>query len=192
MRYKNILFTLLAFIVAGILFVGVYAQELPQDIQSVISAFREYKSIEPLRVPTPVVLEMPFDDEYLERTQFAILDMDNLSFTPAYFESTYEPISLVVIANDASNNATRMIDDNFNTYSEFTLPEQGQGQAQITIENAVPVAATSISILLDKHVALPTSIEIRAGDSENSQSFVIRKKKMASQTVTFPRTDARL
>lgn len=80
-----------------------------------------------------------------------------------------------------------MIDKDTRTYADFPLPENAQGQAQITLTSASPIASSILTILLDNNVALPTSVEIRAFvDSQNR--IIVANRRTDQQTIRFPQT----
>lgn len=181
-----ILFIFLAF---GFI-VTVNAQGLPQNsTSSVISAYRFYKDIDNISINVPTVVEIPFAADFIERFDFAVLDKTTNSFEPHYFKQEILvneiPISTNTIPN--TGGASRMIDKDARTYADFPLPENTQGQAQITLISATPITSSLLTILLDDNVALPTSVEIR-GFVDGQNKIVVANRKMNQQTIRFPRT----
>lgn len=80
-----------------------------------------------------------------------------------------------------------MIDKDTRTYADFILPENTQGQAQITVSSASPITSSILTVLLDNNVALPTTVEIRAlVDGQNR--IVVASRRMDGQTIRFPQT----
>jgi len=78
-----------------------------------------------------------------------------------------------------------MLDGNINTYSEFNLPEDGQGDVRIVLSSTKPIVSSKLNLLLDNYVALPNTIEIRANNK-----IIVASKKMNSQTIYFPEVAA--
>jgi hypothetical protein len=161
------------------------AHAQPQN--EVISSFKQFKDVTDASILVPTVVEVPFDGEFLERQQFAVLDTTTTAFQPYYFLTQGNRVSLSASSNAVSGTSMRMLDDNYATYAEFSLPEDTQGVAHVTLSSAVPITSSSLTVLLDSHVALPTSIEIRAQVS-SSNKIVVAKTKMTSATVKFPKT----
>jgi len=166
------------------------AQGLQQSsISSVISAYRFYKDIDSISINVPTVVEIPFATDFIERFDFAVLDKNINSFEPHYFKQetlvNEIPVSVSTIPNTGGVN--RMIDKDTRTYADFLLPENTQGQVQITLSSPSPITSSILTILLDNNVALPTSIEIRAFvDGQNR--IVVANRRMDQQTIRFPQT----
>jgi len=181
---------ILSLIITPGLVVIANAQGLQQSsISSVISAYRFYKDIYSISINVPTVVEIPFAADFIERFDFAVLDKTTNSFEPHFFKQetliNEIPISVSTISNTVSVN--RMIDKDTRTYADFLLPENTQGQAQITLSSSAPIASSILTILLDNNVALPTSVEIRAlVDGQNR--IVVANRKIDQQTIRFPQT----
>lgn len=166
------------------------AQGLQQNsISSVISAYRFYKDMDNPSIKTPTVVEIPFATDFIERFDFAILDKTVNSFDPYYFkqETLTNEIPVSVRATLNTGRANKMIDKNTQTYTDFLLPEDAQGQVQITLSSPSPITSSILTILLSNNVALPTSVEIRAFvDGQNR--IVVANRRMDQQTIRFPQT----
>lgn len=166
------------------------AQGLQQNsISSVISAYRFYKDIDSISINVPTVVEIPFATDFIERFDFAVLDKTTNSFEPHYFKQetlvNEIPVSVSTIPNTGGVN--RMVDKDTRTYADFLLPENTQGQVQITLSSPSPITSSILTILLDNNVALPTSVEIRAFvDGQNR--IVVANRRMDQQTIRFPQT----
>lgn len=166
------------------------AQELQQNsISSVISAYHSYKDIDSVSVNVPTVIEIPFATEFIERFDFAVLDKTVNSFEPHYFKQetliNETPVSVSTIPNTGSAN--RIIDKDTRTYADFLLPENTQGQVQITLSSIDPITSSFLTILLENNVALPTSVEIRAFVNGQNR-IVVANRKVDQQTIRFPQT----
>jgi len=158
-------------------------------ISSVISAFRVYKDVDNVSINAPTVIEVPFAADFIERFDFAVLDKTTNAFEPHYFKQetlvNEVPVSVSTVPNTGSAN--RMIDRDTRTYTDFILPDNAQGQAQITLSSASPITSSILTVLLDNNVALPTTVEIRAlVDGQNR--IVVASRKMDQQTIRFPKT----
>ena len=166
------------------------AQGLQQNaVSSVISAYRFYKDIAGISINVPTVVEIPFAADFIERFDFAVLDRATNSFEPHFFKQetliNEIPISVSTIPNTVSAN--RMIDKDTRTYADFLLPENTQGQVQITLSSASPITSSILTALLANNVALPTSVEIRAFvDGQNR--IVVASRRMDQHTIRFPQT----
>lgn len=179
----------LAFIIIACTVLTASAQGLPSNqISGVISAYRYYKEVGNY-MDTPVVLEIPFANEFIERFDFAILDVTANTFEPYFFkqEILINEIPASVSANPYNATAGLMNDKNFRTYADFPLPETAKGNAQIFLSSADSVTSSFLTVILDNNVALPTLVEIRAFvDGQNR--IVVANKRMDQQTIYFPQT----
>ena len=174
---------------SGLVFVA-NAQGLPESIiSSQISAFRSYKEINNLSIKAPTVVEVPFTDEYIERFDFAVLDTTLNSFEPHSFkqETLLNEIPVSVSATPNTSSVQMMIDKDTKTFADFLLPEDIQGQVQITLTSSRPITSSILTLLLDNNVALPVSVQIRALVSGQNR-IVVAAQKMDQQTIRFPQT----
>jgi hypothetical protein len=165
------------------------AAELDEnEIDDITSAFRKYKDISEISIEVPTVVEVTFDNEFIERTDFTVFDNTNNSFEPSFFKlETLVDENPIEISSDSGHGSMQnMIDNNQKTYSEFILPESTQGTVEIVIQSDENIISSSLTMLLDNNVALPNTIEIRV----NKNKIVLAKSEMTEQTVSFPETSA--
>lgn len=188
MKTKILFLSLVALVSA----VTTNAQSLPQgSVSSVISAYRAYKDVNSVPISVPTAVEMSFADDFIERTEFVVLDKTTNSFEPNFFKQetlvNETPLSLSTIPSMSSLFAARMNDGDAKTYAEFPLPENALGNVQITILSRFPVTSSSIATLLDNNVALPNFVEIRAFVGGQNR-IVVANRRMDQQTIRFPQT----
>jgi hypothetical protein len=169
---------------------SVSAQGFETDsISTVAGAYRFYKDVDNISINVPTVVELPFEGDLIERFDFVVLDKTGDFFEPHYFkrETLINEIPVSVSANPNAVNTGRMIDKDSATYTEFLLPEDAPGQAQITLSGASPITSSSLTLLLDSDVALPTSVEIRALVNGQNQ-IVVASRRVDRHTIRFPQT----
>ncbi|MDD5041609.1 MAG: thrombospondin type 3 repeat-containing protein [Candidatus Peribacteraceae bacterium] len=169
--------------------VRVQAQNAPLTPEQVISAYRNYKDVGSLRISVPTVVEVPFNTEAMERTDFAVWNQTTSAFEPSSFrEETVRALSVTSSTAQANIPLKNMVDANDDTFAEFPLPENTQGQVRLVLSSSVPVASSSLTLLLDDHVAQPLTAEVRA-IVEGKESIILANSKMTSCcTLFFPRT----
>lgn len=176
--------------VIGLNILNVNAQELAQNPNSlIVSAYRSYKNVGDFSIQAPTAVEFPFVDEFIERFDFAVLDITTNSFEPYFFikEITSNKIPVSVKANPVVSNPNFMVDDNVNTYTDFLLPDDAQGRVQIILTSVKPITSSALTTLLADNVALPSSVEIRAL-VDGQDRIIVANKKMDQSTVRFPQT----
>ena len=181
---NNLLFLLIILLTFNL--TNAAAQELSQEeINDIISAYRKYKDVSELSLSVPTVVEISLDEEFIERFDFAVLDKTMNFFEPYFFnqEVLTNQIPISIGTNIPSGEAQKMIDDKISTYTDFDLPENARGEVQISLTSPKIITSSGLTILLDDHVALPNTIEIRANNK-----IVVASKKMVGQTIYFPET----
>ncbi|MDD5103029.1 MAG: thrombospondin type 3 repeat-containing protein [Candidatus Peribacteraceae bacterium] len=178
-------FCLLAMTVQG------QAQNALPTPEQVISAYREYKEVGSLSIRVPTVIEVPFNTESIERTDFAVWNQTTGAFEPSFFRQDVAP-PLITLSSDTTlleGTLPNMLDSDERTSAEFRLPEDAQGRLTLTLTSASPVTASSITLLVDDHVALPLTAEIRAVVN-GEERIVLASSKLQRSIISFPRTTA--
>lgn len=172
--------------------VQVQAQDAPLAPEQVISAYREYKEIGSLSIRVPTVIEVPFNTESMERTDFAVWNQATNIFEPSFFRQGIASASIALSSDlpPLEGRLPNMLDTDERTSAEFRLPDDAWGQVTLTLSSTAPVTASSLTLLLDDHVALPLTAEIRALVN-GTDKIVLAKSKVQSSTISFPRTTAK-
>ncbi|OGD67676.1 hypothetical protein A2442_03840 [Candidatus Campbellbacteria bacterium RIFOXYC2_FULL_35_25] len=183
MKSKLLFFVGVIFL-SSLFSLNVYGKEI--EIIEVIPSFRQYKDINNLSIVVPTVVEVPFDNEYFDRFEFGVVEDDGPLFKPSFFNRDIIEIPLTVNINGGAL-VTEMNDNNTRTYSEFSLPENAQGSAQINIAGDKLITSSSLTVLLDNNVALPRFIEIRA-EVNGENKIVVARSEMKSSSIQFPKT----
>ena len=173
---------------ATIIFSGISSVSAASAADDILSAFRKYKELRMSWI-APTVVEISFG-EYLERFDFAVIDISDNSLIPYYFrrEIFSNKIPVSVTANISQILAFRMTDENTQTYTEFNLTGGDMGVAEIVLRSQKPIVSSSLNFLLDDHVALPNFVEIRARTETGAQKIVVANSRVGSRVLDFPRT----
>ncbi|MCK5027509.1 MAG: thrombospondin type 3 repeat-containing protein [Candidatus Pacebacteria bacterium] len=176
--------------VAVLFFAGLIA--CAQEKDDVYTAYRELMDVGPFEIQVPTVVEVPIEG-YLERYSFAVHENETEKFQPSYLKviKGEEETNISVVSQTSSGNPQSLLDGKHETFVDYTLPEDGQGMTVITLIGAESIESSSISLYLDRYVALPTSIEVRTKD-DGKDTIVVAKKKMTSQSVQFLETSAKV
>jgi len=188
MRIKYLLFPVLF---SCFFAIGVFAQSNQEKIDEVISAYRFYKDISGISISVPTVVEVPFENDFIERYDFAVFNNNTNVFEPYYFRRQTHLNTSIFYAGTQPyvDNANVMVDGKSTTYSSFSLDENQEGSIEITLNSSSPVTSSALTVLLDQYVALPKTVEIRAL-TEGRESVVFANSKMNAGTVRFPKTTA--
>lgn len=176
-RYQ-LVFSLSALIFIGFSFSALAsfeAEGISEESMVIISAYQQYKEIDGLSLIVPTVVEVPFDIDFLERFDFAVYDKTKDVFEPFLFRKETNIPFLVDEYGEV------MTDSDFSTYAEFALPEDAHGEVRLTLTSDDPITSSGLTVLLDNHVALPTSVTVRAGEKILLSDF-----EMKGSTLRFP------
>lgn len=176
----------------GAFFGATYTHAQNDSTGSVISAYRMYKEIGAIPHSVPTVIEVPFDNDIIERYLFAVLDLNTNRFVPHYYrqETLENEVPLSVTTVPSAPTARYLIDKNSTTYVSFPLRESSQGTAQITLRTPTEITSSQLTILLDQNVTLPSTVELWA-DVGGTREIVVAQRQMSSQTLRFPRTTSK-
>jgi len=161
------------------------------DLDESTKAFRSYQDVSSLDILVPTVVELPLENDYLERYDFLLVDKTTNQAEPYYFQQeTYSNNVPVGISSvPAVSNLSRVNDNNASTYAQFDLPEEGQGQVKIIISSSEVINSSFLNILLDRNVALPNRINIIA-KVDGLSKIVLSQSAVTSQGVRFPKTSS--
>lgn len=153
------------------------------------SAFRSYKDIPALGATVPTVVRIPLGGELLERREFALENIVSGALESYLLEENLPSTNelFVVRASGAISDAAFMGDNNDRTYTEFPLTETGSSAAEIRLSSRAPITSSLFALSLDRFVARPTNIEIRAivGGTER---IILANTNLETLVVRFPET----
>jgi hypothetical protein len=173
--------------IAGSVSISAFAQtggSLSSD--QMASAFRYYKDITVPEVKVPTVVDIPFTGDFLERFEFALFDSSSQIFEPVYLRQIKKEI-LVGASSNSFDSASAMIDGNGQTYAQFLMPDIGIGSATINLISDKPITTTALTMLLDEHVAMPLTAELRAV-VQGTEQVVLARTRIYDTTLRFPKT----
>lgn len=157
--------------------------------QSVVNAFRYYKTVSP-NISVPTVLEVPFSQDSFTFPFFAIYNLTTNGFEPYVFKESvarFETGSRIE-ANGAVGSTDMIRDGNYETFLEFPLHE-GTNKAELTFTFDKPITASSLSFALDNYVALPQTISITANTASGVYT-VLAPVRLYQTNISFPKTTA--
>lgn len=157
-----------------------------------VAPFRHYTQISALSVPVPTVVELPFEAAYIERSGVAVYNVTEKTFEPSWVRQEAIEQRIPVVPSVETGIAYRvaaMTDGDSHTYAEFPLTGTPPGSARIVLSADRAVRSSALTFVLDDHVALPLSVEIRAVHS-GKETIVVASRSMNTATVRFPETSA--
>ena len=174
-------------VIAGVAYAVIAAgQAAPAPIDAV-KAYRSFADVNAAKVAVPTVLEVPFGNTLLERSELLVVDTVTGEAQPYYVkEGKFRETRVSASGPVPMDSAT---DGDMSSYADFPLPETEQGRAEITLTGASPITTAALTISVGENVALPNTIQIRARTADGDR-IVLATGPMRSRTVYFPVTDA--
>jgi len=157
--------------------------------QAALSAYRSVRDVSPLSIKVPSVIEVSFDGIAMERTELAVFNLTTNAVEPSYFrqETTRAALTASSDLPPLEGGLKYLLDGKESTSAEFLLPEGSQGRVVLTLKSAQPITAAALTLLLDDHVALPLTAEVRA-TVKGAEKILLAPSKLSSSTILFPRT----
>lgn len=190
---KSKIFLLVLVLITSLLFdvTAILGQSVPpfaSQMPPVVTAYRFYKEVGNLTIKVPTVVEIPLVENF-NRDQVVVVDKENGSVEPSFVKQEFltNEIPLSIAVEPASRQTENMIDKKSETYTEFYLPDDGLGKVKIVLESRMPITSSALTMLLDKNVALPTYVEVRAWVNNQNQ-IIFSNSKMKDLVVRFPKT----
>ncbi|MEY3784389.1 MAG: hypothetical protein RLZZ230_711 [Candidatus Parcubacteria bacterium] len=164
-----------------------YAQNI-QTQKDPLTTFQTVITVPPIDVLVPTLVEVPITDYVATGEYFLVREKETGSLVGSNFfrQVSVEPVPLRVTTFPVVQSGSNLIDNKINTYTEFPVPDEGQGYAQIIIDTPEPVTTAQLNLSLAQYVALPLTVEISVSD-ENGLPLqtVVAKRKMDSALVNF-------
>ncbi len=185
------------FIITTVVLLGsafsVSAEQIPASgAETITSSFQKYKEVGTPSIKVPTVVEVSIPNDFLNRFDLAVLDTESNVFQPYLFKESLRtartPVSVSIQGGGVGGS--KMLDDDTHTFTEFVLPQSGQGQTRLVLTSAKSMTLNGMTFFLDQFVALPTFIEIRA-NTDSGEKIVLARSQMHSNSVTFPKTTAK-
>lgn len=160
----------------------------------VLSAFRSVKNVELPKITVPTVVEVPFTETNLERFDFLVYNNSSKNIEPSLLlmDRGTQPLTATITDKKTNNNilsSQNILDNDEASFVDLPVFDDQVGSAQIVIESKTPVSTNSLFLLLDNYVALPETISI-ATESSQGVKTILATKKVESQSVYFPQTQA--
>jgi hypothetical protein len=162
-----------------------------ESVSDTLAAFRSFREVRIDGLQVPTVVEVPVD-EAETRSDVAVLETDSQSFQPfvARVSSVRDLVPVGARSIPRRDDDTLLTDGDRNSFVEYALPESGNGSVEIVLTAARPIASSSLSLRLDRYVALPRTIEVRTRDGQDEKT-VLASSVPTDETVRFPRTTAK-
>lgn len=149
----------------------------------------------PITLPAlsvPTVVDLPITDPVFlgggASGSFGVFEESSQRFQPARFlrQTSIQSTAWQALTNGLGAGSM-LFDQKFETFIDFPAGDDVEQVADIRVTGIAPFTATGITLSLDRFVALPRTIEVRAGESD---SVVLARSPLMSETIRFPETRA--
>jgi len=175
---------LLTFILLTFFIVGAVSAE---EIDDPRAAFRSFYQITPVDIKVPAVVDLPLEEPYPVRRVFLLYDVTSETWEPWYLHNIQEVARtpLRVVSESDRGNGRDLIDENVDTMFEYDLPEEGIGEAVLTIIPERPIYVDAITINVANNVALPRYATVN-GVVDDERRTLLGRTVLEDSTITFP------
>ncbi len=147
-----------------------------------VGSFRNVGSVIIPEIKVPTVVEVPIHNN--SRSLVGVFVPGSNKFIPS------------LIVGDSStkmtpSNSDELSDDDYETSRTFDLPADGsQGSVSLSLRYPKSIRSNSIVFSFDQYVALPTSITVRAFDTNGNEKVILSRIRPNSNTIQFPETNS--
>lgn len=167
------------------------AQQPDSVTREAMRAFRSLIEVPATEIRVPTVLEIPLGAMKLTRREFLVFDQTDAKAVPSLYRRRTQPVRLVATTPTPPmvGTAAALVDSSLGTHAEFAVPDTGAGAAVIELKAERAVKSAALVVLLDRNVAYPTTVELRARVG-GAWRIVVAARKFESTRVEFPATTA--
>jgi hypothetical protein len=182
------------FLLAAVLFSVSAPFALAATTEEVLRSFTQVAHLPDIQNVVPVVVEVPFDRTILTKKSFAVYELNTHKLLPYAFVERYVENTTGVSAVVNGEFEPSLTDDDVDTSALFELPLDGRrGSVEVMLSSTgKPIRTSRLILDLDTNVSLPTTVELRAVDSEGKEMIVVGEMGVGSSLITFPEVEADL
>lgn len=124
------------------------------------SQFRESGKLEIPTIKIPTVIEATLPKKVY---QVEVFDNTSENFVPnLLITNSTQVIPTSSLITGTNTSVSKITDNNYLSFYEFNLPEEGRGKVSVTIKYPKAIKTDSVFFSLGEYVALPTKINIKA------------------------------
>ncbi len=187
---KKIIVAVSLFFVGVIFFsvLAVFAKEKTEMAEDSLRAFVWMKDVPVPAITIPTVVEAPID-ESTGNEGFAVFEETTKTFQPSLFKESIQ-FTKVAFSVEALGKTSQIFSDGDATnFIEFPVSDERGATAELRIHSMSPIAATGLMFSLDRFVALPRTIEVRA-IVDGTERIVLASSMLNDRVIRFPKVSA--
>ncbi len=157
--------------------------------QEIFESFKYTKNVSP-NIPTPSVVEVPFNKDAFQIQAVAVYNLDKKEFEPYTFSSNSIDNRPAVLAPGSAGFPRAINDNNYETFVEFPVIDD-TNKAKLTFTFDKAITSSSMYFVLDNFVALPQKVSISA-DVNGKDYVVLAPFKPTGNQIIFPKTTSKV
>ncbi|MEF3692093.1 MAG: thrombospondin type 3 repeat-containing protein [Candidatus Moraniibacteriota bacterium] len=168
----------------------VVSAEEENSVENIKKAFQSVAYIEFKKIDFPSVVEFPIDFKNGALRQVLVIEKESGEIQPAIVIEKSKKISYTVRDSLDGADSQLLADGDMETFKEY-FSDNGvdQKRVDIFITSEKNIDTDSLTLYLDKFVALPEAVEISAMVG-GQEKIILGKSKPVSSALNFPRTKA--
>lgn len=180
-------------IIILVLFVSSSSVTLASEVNDkILQTFQKILVLPKIEIAVPTIIEMTIPNEVYS-SHFAVYNQAQDRFEPYTTLSktnNFETKPQAILSNPTKSNTANVFDDNFGTFTQFDIDENGNGYVEINYTFSQNIKSTSLYVSLEPYVSLPNSITIKT--IENGQEkIIVSKIRPTSNIINFVETNAK-
>ena len=154
------------------------------------TAFKQVLTLPTNQFVVPTVVEVPFNDISLERSEVYVEDVATNARLQTLWKNSYQVIPTSFSVADSEGNKLPRLSDTLPSTSEyFPIDQAGNGSVVLSLvaDNKMTVDALTLGVA--KNVTAPRSIAITTKLPNGTTLVVVNKKSLDGLTVRFPQVN---
>lgn len=153
-----------------------------------LSAFVWMKDVDTSSVSIPTVVEIAVDESAGDQ-EAVIFEETTKTFQPSLLKRSVQHDNASFVVSALGSDARQISDNDVATFVEFPVSGDQGASADLHVVSQKPFAATGFSVTLDRYVALPKTVEVRAVVN-GSERVVLASSVMTDRSIRFPKTSS--
>ena len=174
-------------ILLTLIVVNVTQAQEPQIQNDTVSVFKDMKIVSSPEIIVPTLVSLPVEKDVVDGGVIALYETSSGLFIPYRIDNTYTTAPAYVTADSQNPNDSKLTDGKSETGVTYEVNESRDNVASIALSHYQPITSTSLTLELDRHVALPQFVRITSVQ-DGVQKVVVSRTPMRSTQVFFPET----
>ncbi len=161
---------------------------VPQPPELLQAPFQNRTQITVPTLIVPTVVEVPIEtSDWTYTHQYLVLESGTDMYVPSYVKEQYlvRPEAVWATTQTGAVNDVFLTDGDVTTGVRYELPESGMGQVTIEISAPRPIVTSRLQLMLERNVALPTTVEVRAVEANGQERILVAASRPNSTGISF-------